>query len=692
MHRRKITTTCIFLILSKLSIAQQIKAYNGAYLNGEASYQYFENTKRERVFNGYFNYQNLDKSFIIKGFYKNGKKTGSWIYNYTNHRFSLIFITGQMNVNYQDGLLEGKAELNISYSSNLRDGETQGIIKEIMTFQKNTLFGAYQSVGKSNILTNTIKASTNSETRGNFDKNGYRTGEWKVFEQVYNKPLIKNKLYHEGYCYKLETIDNSTGKIVESYDSTYFLHKITSSTDQVFTYNGDGYYLSYPKYNISFTQDLLDDGENNLTPNNSGERKIIKVKSASYAETLEQKGFVAIASKKLDEALLLNKRALSIDSNLLKCKLRIPLILLKNKSSNYYDEYIQTLNSIPLKNHQNLIKELRNHKEEIIELSSGDDEMKLIEPIVVLIDQKIKLLYDDEVKINIEKNQRIELEKRLAKEEEEQKSMFKQSDLGRLYLELKSSLASWEVKDAFEKEQDYQVRIATQKEKQLVSLTKSLNARLKGINESLTRDNLTIIGEIADYETDSEIMTVQPKTEINSDNIKTVNVALANGFNKSLSKDYNLISRNSSYNFIVSPKLARAIFSEPEAQIIIIPKKFCFYENSFTISEAFIIFNFDYSDDVVTDIKTANNIVSIETVVANQANPFNEILKTKPKKKSIELSTFKDLEDYFKRNSKILNKPFYYHWKIQDNTTFKKESFLEIKDETLFVTVKDLDL
>ena len=74
------------LITSSLyTKGQSIKTYKGQFKKGIATYQYFEDTNKMRIFHGNFYYKETYEGWskiekIIKGRYRNNLKDGLWVY------------------------------------------------------------------------------------------------------------------------------------------------------------------------------------------------------------------------------------------------------------------------------------------------------------------------------------------------------------------------------------------------------------------------------------------------------------------------------------------------------------------------------------------------------------------------------------------------------------------------------------
>jgi len=213
--------TLAFSMLAYLLQAQTIKTYSGPYGKGNATYQYYEDKNGERIYEGAFKFNYQNGSIIISGHYKNNKPNGIWTWTLKDY-YSLFFnwngiITGE----YLKGYKNGKWYSNLSYY--ISKGGTRVKISNIknIQFSQNVMVGEYSEMS-------TVKATAayinNSDEKnsieGFLDDSGYKNGEWK-FEKVSNNvPVEEIRKYKKGYCYSFISRDESTGKIIDKYDST----------------------------------------------------------------------------------------------------------------------------------------------------------------------------------------------------------------------------------------------------------------------------------------------------------------------------------------------------------------------------------------------------------------------------------------------------------------------------------------
>ncbi len=153
----------IFALFVFTAKSQVLKTYTGSYENGTATYQYYENSNYERIYQGSFRYKNGSTSLIV-GQYKNNKKSGTWKLTYHG---SMPFDyrdlnTEEITANYKDGKLNGmctEKEINI---------KTKKIIKKSSAnFVNNILVGKYEYYSKKNSIN--INFSTDSSGRYNGD-------------------------------------------------------------------------------------------------------------------------------------------------------------------------------------------------------------------------------------------------------------------------------------------------------------------------------------------------------------------------------------------------------------------------------------------------------------------------------------------------------------------------------------------
>src|SRR5579863_6751072 len=84
MNKKKILIIFLYLTLTNIvngqtnidSSKRAIKTYTGPFENGTATYQYYENEKLERIYQGNFSYK--QPGVIVTGKFKNNKREGTW--------------------------------------------------------------------------------------------------------------------------------------------------------------------------------------------------------------------------------------------------------------------------------------------------------------------------------------------------------------------------------------------------------------------------------------------------------------------------------------------------------------------------------------------------------------------------------------------------------------------------------------
>lgn len=179
----------IQFFIGQFSFSQNIKTYNGPYNGsnyygydafseeGVATYQYYENEKYERIYNGNFNYKyiykNKTESNII-GKFKNGLKNGLWEYKFGNR----CNIKGE----FVDGLMNGIWTYKV-----INERTNKTLEESTVNFKEGILIGKYEYKGEFNVT-------------GNFDNLGNRIGEWIITYKDDNgvsKEMIEIKRKYE---------------------------------------------------------------------------------------------------------------------------------------------------------------------------------------------------------------------------------------------------------------------------------------------------------------------------------------------------------------------------------------------------------------------------------------------------------------------------------------------------------------
>lgn len=161
----------LLLIINFSSFAQTIKTYNGNYENGQATYEYYENSDYERILHGKFSFksnmgnpsQNINTRFVettnIIGSFKENKKSGKWDIKKVNTN-AYMERTASWKGNFEDGQKNGIWLFNIH---TVVDNKTNDI-KASFNFNKDQLIGE--------VIIGDIK--------GQLDSNGKFIGNWNI--------------------------------------------------------------------------------------------------------------------------------------------------------------------------------------------------------------------------------------------------------------------------------------------------------------------------------------------------------------------------------------------------------------------------------------------------------------------------------------------------------------------------------
>jgi hypothetical protein len=217
----------IFFVLSFNSFSQDLKTFNGPFVdgkiqNGNATYTYYEDPiTREYLkhgnfqytFNGKAEYQGYDQT--IKGSFEKGLKHGKWIYQITMTDFGSgnPYYTGTVTLvaNYKNGYAHGNWKEVRSYKTRNRYlnygqlvWESFGPIKT-MTAELNFNNG---------YLVNTVYINdefAKFKVTGSFDNNGLAVGTWYINDIGWNQN--KELIYKDHFLYEV-IVRNNAGEIV----------------------------------------------------------------------------------------------------------------------------------------------------------------------------------------------------------------------------------------------------------------------------------------------------------------------------------------------------------------------------------------------------------------------------------------------------------------------------------------------
>lgn len=231
---KKILTLLLFVAIARqFSFAQNIKVYNGPFnegasFNGQyydnedkgtATYQYYENEKNERIYDGNFTYLNkkpYDPAYgsitSVIGQFKENKKSGMWEYKITSLGLhdkieSIKVVKGK----YINGKLDG-----LWTFKNTENGTNKILGESVVTFKSGVLVGKYEcNIGYS--------------VKGNFDDKGNRIGEWIIsYNNNADKIEIKRKYENDILVSTLKRNLANGNILVEKgeYDYSYDFYKL----------------------------------------------------------------------------------------------------------------------------------------------------------------------------------------------------------------------------------------------------------------------------------------------------------------------------------------------------------------------------------------------------------------------------------------------------------------------------------
>jgi formylglycine-generating enzyme required for sulfatase activity len=212
---------CFLIISGQVLLSQTLKTFQGAYENGTATYQYYENENFERLFQGSFKYKgtipdgnNVKYNINITGQYNKDKKDGLWTYvlSTIGPKGTTETVTG----NYTNGLMEGAWSLNT-----IVNGTKKSIKKSSVVFKNNKLVGELNY--EFNALTN--KEYAKISVRGNFNDSSEFNGAWLTSYTQGNIQYEETRKYRNGVLYLLLHRRLSDGKIFQKIDSTNFVEQ-----------------------------------------------------------------------------------------------------------------------------------------------------------------------------------------------------------------------------------------------------------------------------------------------------------------------------------------------------------------------------------------------------------------------------------------------------------------------------------
>lgn len=179
----------LFFSIITLSVSgQNLQTYNGDYEGGVATYQYYENSISERVFQGKFELKSIGNpiSIAVSGQYMNDKKDGLWKYTYTNSKGNArtTVVTGK----YHSGKMDGYWSMETTETNNRTKTKTI-VRKSSINVKNNIIVGSFKYQN----------ADDKDTVNGSFDKNGAFDGTWITVNEGIKKTIEK---FRNGVSYK----------------------------------------------------------------------------------------------------------------------------------------------------------------------------------------------------------------------------------------------------------------------------------------------------------------------------------------------------------------------------------------------------------------------------------------------------------------------------------------------------------
>lgn len=228
MNKYKVVSLILLALWCGVNFAksQSIKVFQGAYDNGTATYEYFENAKMERIYHGIFKYKGIlgdgvkKLTFTANGQFTNDKKDGTWTYILKDPdlKSSTETVTGS----YANGFMEGNWNA-VTVANN-----TKKVLKKTSVFfKKNKLIGELRFDFTSPLS----KDYTSISVKGNFSDSSLFDGAWSTTYAQGNIQYEELRKYKNGVLFWLMHRRLSDGKILEKIDSTYFVDQFFQNYD-----------------------------------------------------------------------------------------------------------------------------------------------------------------------------------------------------------------------------------------------------------------------------------------------------------------------------------------------------------------------------------------------------------------------------------------------------------------------------
>jgi hypothetical protein len=202
-------------LISYSGLTQALKNYSGAFENGTAIYQYYENDKYERVYHGPFSYKS--GTLTVTGKFSDDKKDGDWK---AINRVSYSEFSEVVSGTFSKGNFEGKW---IYTRTSTKTGKIIG--KSIANFKNNVRVGNYEHWRNDD--ENIFSINYNLNQQGTFE------GDYNVTYQKNGKKFEELRKYRNGVLVFRLFRDLSNGEVLEKYDKTEAVNNFFSFYDSI---------------------------------------------------------------------------------------------------------------------------------------------------------------------------------------------------------------------------------------------------------------------------------------------------------------------------------------------------------------------------------------------------------------------------------------------------------------------------
>lgn len=225
----------LLLIFPCLIYSQEIKTYNGKYQDGLAEYQYFENENLERIYQGKFEYSNIEKTNSSKGSFIQNMKNGDWFYKKEEYPYGKT----ECNGNYINDKKNGIWTYKFKYD---KKNDTYKAIYQV-NFRNDTIIG---NVNLKDIR-NHISLSDVIEFECKLDEKSRINGLFKVFNTSSDQKNEEIIEFYKGILVKRINKDNETGQFITKYIPNK--DKIINIIDSIEKNQTNNFKLEFVSYN-----------------------------------------------------------------------------------------------------------------------------------------------------------------------------------------------------------------------------------------------------------------------------------------------------------------------------------------------------------------------------------------------------------------------------------------------------------